>query len=119
MTATRNRTLRAAAIGFAGATTYNSVVAIREKVPGEPFGIRIPLSVSTGILVGWGSAVAAPWPMPVSAVLAANPIERRRSVSRCTCLVAAPLRLGVEQTHAVFVKPLIEVRIREAASEPR
>ena len=72
MTDGRDRALLAAALGFAGATGYNSVVAIREQLPGEPLGIRIPLSVSTGILVGWGSAVAAPWPMPVVALLAAG-----------------------------------------------
>jgi len=58
------RSLRWAATGFAGATAYNSVVAIREGLPGEPFGVRVPISVATGILTGWGSSVAAPWPMP-------------------------------------------------------
>jgi hypothetical protein len=68
---TDDRALRAAAFGFACASGYNSVVAIRDNVPGEPLGIRIPLSVSTGILVGWGAAVAAPWPIPVAALFAA------------------------------------------------
>ena len=72
MTHGRDRTLRIAALGFACATGYNSVVAIRERVRGEPLGMRIPLSVSTGILVGWGSAVSAPWPMPVIAIAAAR-----------------------------------------------
>ncbi len=63
--------LRCAAFGFALATAYNSAVAIREDVPGEPLGIRVPMSVRTGILVGWGSAVAAPWPMPLAGLLAA------------------------------------------------
>ena len=35
----------------------DSVVAIREDLPGEPFGLRISLPVSTGVLVGWGTAV--------------------------------------------------------------
>jgi hypothetical protein len=71
MTDGSDRILRAAALGFAGATGYSSVVAIREDLPGEPLGIRIPLSVSTGLLIGWGAGVAAPWPMPVVALVAA------------------------------------------------
>jgi hypothetical protein len=80
MTDGSDRSLLAAALGFAGATGYNSVVAIREQLPGEPLGVRIPLSVSTGILVGWGSAVAAPWPMPVVALLAAGRQAGRHGV---------------------------------------
>ena len=63
--------LRWSAFGFALATAYNSVVAIREDLPGEPLGIGVPLPVRTATLAGWGSAVAAPWPMPLAAVLAA------------------------------------------------
>ena len=66
-----DRALRAAAMGFACVTGYNSVVAIREQVPGEPFGITVPLSVLSASFVGWGSAVAAPWPMPVTALVVA------------------------------------------------
>jgi hypothetical protein len=93
--------LRAAAIGFACATGYNSVVAIREKLPGEPLGMRIPLSVSTGILVGWGSAVAAPWPMPVVALVAAARAGRGG--------VAGPalvcLGLGVAGIVGILIEP--------------
>jgi hypothetical protein len=64
-------TLLAAALGFAGAAAYTSAVAIREDLPGAPFGVRAPLSVPAGIALGWGAAVAAPWPMPAAAVLAA------------------------------------------------
>jgi hypothetical protein len=66
-----DRALRAAALCFACVTGYSSVVAIRDKLPGEPFGVAIPLSVPTGTLVGWGSALAAPWPMPVAALVVA------------------------------------------------
>jgi drug/metabolite transporter (DMT)-like permease len=60
-----------AAVGFACATAFTTAVAIRDDLPGRPLGIQVPLSVPTGILVGWGAAVAAPWPMPVAAVIAA------------------------------------------------
>jgi hypothetical protein len=72
------RSLRWAATGFACATAYNSAVAIREDLPGEPFGARVPISVPTGILTGWGSCVAAPWPMPVLGLLA---VRRPSSVA--------------------------------------
>ncbi len=75
-----DRALRIAALGFAVATGYNSVVAVREDLPGEPLGIRIPLSVAAGILAGWGAAVAAPWPMPVVALVAAARAERDGAV---------------------------------------
>jgi len=63
-----NRLLRAAALGFAGAAAHGSVVSARHTVPGEPCGLRLPLSVPVGLLVGWGGGVAAPWPMPVTAL---------------------------------------------------
>jgi len=63
--------LRAAAVGFACTTAFTTAVAIRDDLPGRPLGIGVPLSVRRGVLVGWGAAVAAPWPMPVAAVIAA------------------------------------------------
>ena len=72
------RQLQLAAWAFAGATLLGSVVSIRNNVPGEPLGIRLPLSVPAAVLVGWGAGVAAPWPMPVAAVVAAT---RRRGTS--------------------------------------
>ena len=54
MTADADRALRRAALGFAFATGFTTAVAIREDLPGEPLGLRVPLSVPTGILVGWG-----------------------------------------------------------------
>ena len=94
--------LRGAALGFACATGHNSLVAIREKVPGEPFGIRIPLSVSTGILLGWGSAIAAPWPMPVLALLAAfRPAGKGGSAG--SAMVCAGL--GVAGIVGILIEP--------------
>ena len=70
-------TLRSAAMVFAGAAGFGSLVALREDIPGEPLGLTIPLSVPSGLLVGWGAGVAAPWPMPVTALLAASKASRR------------------------------------------
>lgn len=66
-----DRVLLAASAAFAGAGAYGSAVAIRHDVPGEPFGVAIPLTVTSGVLVGWGAGVAAPWPMPLAALIAA------------------------------------------------
>ena len=101
MTSGSDRTLRAAALGFAGATAYNSLVAIRERLPGEPLGIRIPLSVSTGILVGWGSAVSAPWPMPAAAIAAAR--HAARAGSPGPALICAGI--GVAGTVGILIEP--------------
>jgi hypothetical protein len=68
----RDRALAAAALAFACATGFGSAVAIRDEVPGEPFHIRVPLSVPWAVLIGWGAGVAAPWPMPVAALWAAR-----------------------------------------------
>ena len=64
--------LRAAALGFALVTASNSVVSIREEVPGEPLGVGVPISVRTSVLTGWGTALASPWPMPAAALLVAS-----------------------------------------------
>jgi hypothetical protein len=72
-----DRGLLRASLVFAGATALGSVVAIREQLPGRPFGLSVPLSVPAGLLVGWGAGVAAPWPMPVAAIVAAATSWRR------------------------------------------
>ena len=33
--------------------------------------MTVRLSVPSGVLAGWGAGIAAPWPMPVAAVMAA------------------------------------------------
>jgi hypothetical protein len=102
LTTTRHdRALRAAALAFAGATGYNSVVAIRQHVPGEPLRIRIPLQVSTGILIGWGSAIAAPWPMPVLGLIAA-----RRALRETTIRPAlACAGIGIAGIVGILIEP--------------
>jgi hypothetical protein len=61
---------------LAGAAVMGSAVAIREDLPGQPCGISIPLSVPAGLLADWGAGVAAPWPMPAAAVIAAARSQR-------------------------------------------
>ena len=96
-----DRMLLAAARGFACVTACNSVVAIRENLPGEPLHLRIPLSVSAGSLAGWGSAVAAPWPMPVVALVAAR--RAGRDGSRRASLICAGV--GIAGIVGILIEP--------------
>jgi hypothetical protein len=70
--ASTDRALLIASLAFVGATVLGSAVAIRDQLPGEPLGVRVPLSVPVGVVTGWGAGIAAPWPMPVAAVMAAT-----------------------------------------------
>jgi F0F1-type ATP synthase membrane subunit c/vacuolar-type H+-ATPase subunit K len=85
--------LLGASLAFAGATVLGSVVAIRDQLPGEPLGVGIPLSVTAGLLAGWGAAVAAPWPMPVAAVTVAA-MAKQRKLSGGPGAVCAAIGLG-------------------------
>ena len=85
--------LLGASLAFAGASVLGSVVAIRDQLPGEPLGVSIPLSVPAGLLAGWGAVVAAPWPMPVAAVMAAA-AARRREPGAGPGAVCAAIGLG-------------------------
>ena len=76
MTADPGRSLLAASSAFAGAACLGSAVAIRDHLPGQPLGVGVPLSVPAGLLAGWGAGVAAPWPMPVTALIAAAAAQR-------------------------------------------
>jgi hypothetical protein len=93
--------LQCAELGFACATVYNSAVAIRENLPGEPLGIGVPFSVPTAILVGWGSAVAAPWSMPLVGLLAAT--RHPQNGGAKTGLICA--ELGVAGIVGVLLEP--------------
>jgi hypothetical protein len=66
-----DRALLAASLAFASAAGLGSAVAIRDQLPGRPCGVGVPLSVAAGLLAGWGAGVAAPWPMPVAAIVTA------------------------------------------------
>jgi hypothetical protein len=74
---TADPALVAASAAFAGACAFGSAVAVREGIPGEPLGIALPITVRTGVVTGWGAGIAAPWPMPVAAVLTAATARRR------------------------------------------
>ena len=50
----KNNALRVAALGFAGAVGFASAVAVREKLPAEALGLKIPLSAPAGLVIGWG-----------------------------------------------------------------
>ncbi len=88
-----DRTLFGASLAFAGAAVLGSVVAIRDQLPGQPFGVSIPLSVPAGLLAGWGAGVAAPWPMPAAAVMTAG-MARHRAPSARPGAVCAAIGLG-------------------------
>jgi len=87
MSADPDRVLLGASLAFAGAAVAGSVVAVRERLPGEPCGISVPLSVPAGLLAGWGAGVAAPWPLPLAAVVAAARSQRTqpRAVTGAVC----------------------------------
>ena len=88
-----DRALLAAAAAFAAAAGLGSVVAIRDELPGEPLGITVPLSVPAGLAVGWGAAVAAPWPMLAAALIAAARCQRAAG-GAATGFVCAGIGLG-------------------------
>jgi hypothetical protein len=96
------RALHCAAVAFACATVYNSCVAIRENLPGEPLGIGVPFSVPRAILVGWGSAVAAPWSMPLVGLLAATRQPENGGRKRSGLVCAG---LGVAGIVGILLEP--------------
>lgn len=97
-----DRALRATAIAFACATAHNSVIAVQASVPGEPLGIRTRMSVATEILVGWGSAVAAPWPMAAAAVVAAGRRPGSDGTSRSAMVCAG---IGIAGIVGILIEP--------------
>ena len=88
-----DRALLAASVAFAAAAGLGSAVAIRDDLPGEPLGITVPLSVPAGLAFGWGAAVAAPWPMPAAALIAAVRAQRP-GASAATGALCAGIGLG-------------------------
>ena len=80
--------LLAASLAFAGAAGLGSAVAVRDQLPGRPFGISVPLSVPAGLLAGWGAGVAPAVPIASSIAGKCSPMtwfSSRRSprCSRC------------------------------------
>jgi len=85
MTDDTSRALRLSAIAFACAVGFTTAVAVRDDLPGRPLGIGVPLSVPSGILIGWGAGVAAPWPMPVAALIASRRASQGDSGAALVC----------------------------------
>lgn len=88
-----DRALLAASVAFAAAAGLGSAVAIRDEIPGEPLGITVPLSVPAGLIAGWGAGIAAPWPMPAAALIAAVRAQRA-GASAATGALCAGIGLG-------------------------
>jgi hypothetical protein len=80
-----DRALLVAAAAFTGACAFGSAVAARHGIAGEPLGVQVPLSVRTGLAVGWGAGVAAPWPMPAAALVAARVSDRNSRLPGLVC----------------------------------
>ena len=95
--------LLAAALAFAGAAGLGSAVAVRDQLPGRPFGISVPLSVPAGLLAGWGGGVAAPWPMPVAAVIMAARAQRTASSALAGAICAG---IGVGCIAGTVIEPV-------------
>ncbi len=67
-----DRMMLGAATLFGATTAFTTAVSMRQpQLPDEPFGIRFPGPVPVHLALGLGSGVAAPWPMPVGALVAA------------------------------------------------
>ena len=96
MTVDPDRALLGASLAFAGAAVLGSAVAIRDQLPGQPFGVSIPLSVPAGLAAGWGAGVAAPWPMPETTSYS--------PVSPC-CLVVSVLPVDYRMPDAAHAAP--------------
>ncbi len=79
-----DRALLVASVAFAGAAGVGSAVAIRDRLPGQPLGV-----IPAGLVAGWGAGVAAPWPMPVAAVIAAARAQRTGSSAVAGAVCAA------------------------------
>ena len=89
MTTDPDRALLGASLAFAGAAALGSAVAICDQLPGQPFGVSIPVSVPAGLVAGWGAGVAAPWPMPAAAVVTAATARHREPSARPGAVCAA------------------------------
>ena len=69
-----DRMMLGAATLFAATTTFATAVSVRQQqLSGEPLGLRFfPGRVPVHLALGLGSGIAAPWPMPVVAMVAAT-----------------------------------------------
>lgn len=75
-----------AASVFAATVAVSTAVSLRHpECPDEPFGLRFPGRVPVHLAMGLGSGVAAPWPMPIAALLAGLRAEPGANGAAKTC----------------------------------
>jgi len=90
-----DRGLAAAGVCLVGATAFGAVVSVREDIPGEPLGARVPGRVPVHLLLALGSGLSAPWPMPVGVLVAAlRPSTGRTGSVRLGAAVGAGVLAG-------------------------
>jgi hypothetical protein len=78
---------------FLASTAYaTAVAATKPDLPGEMFGLHLPGQVRTHLALGLGSAISAPWPMPVITTWAA---VRGTSGSKWAALTVAVVGSGM------------------------
>jgi hypothetical protein len=83
-----DRVMLGAATFFAATTAFTTAVSMREQhLPDEPLGFRFPGRVPLHLALGLGSGVAAPWPMPVIAVIAAMRARPGATWPERTCAI--------------------------------
>jgi hypothetical protein len=84
-----DRMMLGAATFFAASTAVTTTVSMRQQqLPDEPFGVRFPPGrVPVHLALGLGSGVAAPWPMPVAAMVAGIRAEPGASWPARTCAI--------------------------------
>jgi hypothetical protein len=85
--------LLAASAAFAAACALGSAIAVRHDISGEPLGITLPITVPRGLLMGWGAGVAAPWPMPLAALVVASATAGAKE-SKLPGIICAALGIG-------------------------
>ena len=95
-----DRPLLAAALAYAAAAGNGARVAVREVVPGEPFGFRAPGRIGTQLALAWGAGISAPWPMPAAVLLLASR-NRPGAVPGVACLA-----IGAATLAGQFAEPV-------------
>jgi hypothetical protein len=90
------RALASSALLAAGTTVFTTAVSFRNPdLPDEPFGLRFPGDVRVHLALGLGSGVAAPWPMPLIALVAALKDDGDRvGPARACAAIGATMLLG-------------------------
>ncbi len=75
---------------------FTTAVAVRHPdLPDEPFGLRFPGDVRVHLALGLGSGDAAPWPMPLVALVAALEDDAGRVLPARTCAaIGATMLVG-------------------------